>query len=197
MASRPRPADSRTVKRASILPEPEIAGAPPAEAASESGAPISQGGVAAAHVGLPLSEHRDSLGINAGSGGNGTSGAALGAGVDSGEGSGTGSGSASTSASRGATLTQARYHEAPRPAYPESARRAGQEGRVLLRVLVDEGGRSKRVEINSSSGSEALDRAAAEAIRRWRFEPARYGDQPIESWLRIPIEFRLTDASRW
>jgi protein TonB len=53
------------------------------------------------------------------------------------------------------------------------------------------------VEINSSSGDDALDRAAAEAIRRWRFHPARYGDKPVESWLRIPIEFRLADAKSW
>jgi periplasmic protein TonB len=65
---------------------------------------------------------------------------------------------------------------------------------VLLRVLVDDQGRSKQVEINSSSGSDALDRAAAEAIKRWRFHPARYGDQAVESWLRIPIEFTLAEA---
>ena len=92
-------------------------------------------------------------------------------------------------------MTQARYRDTPRPDYPDSARREGHEGRVLLRVLVDDQGRSKRVEINSSSGNEALDRAAAEAIKRWRFHPARYGDKPVESWLRIPIEFRLADAN--
>jgi protein TonB len=42
-----------------------------------------------------------------------------------------------------------------------------------------------------------LDRAAAEAIKRWRFHPARYGDKAVESWLRIPIEFRLADAKSW
>lgn len=121
----------------------------------------------------------------------GTSGVGSGSGNNvKGAGSGPGHGA-------GMTLTQARYSNTPRPEYPESARREGREGRVLLRVLVDERGRSKQVEINSSSGSEALDRAAAEAIRRWRFDPARYGDQPVESWLRIPIEFRLTDAKAW
>ena len=94
----------------------------------------------------------------------------------------------------GMVMNQARYRDTPRPDYPESARREGQEGRVLLRVLVDDRGRIKSVEISNSSGSDALDRAAAEAIRRWRFHPARYGDQPVESWLRIPIEFRLADA---
>jgi protein TonB len=108
-------------------------------------------------------------------------------------GTGSGSGNGQSSSDNG-ILSQARYRETPRPDYPESARREGREGRVLLRVLVDDQGRSKHVEINSSSGSDVLDRAAAEAIRRWRFHPARHGEQPIESWLRIPIEFRLADA---
>lgn len=113
-----------------------------------------------------------------------------GSGFGRGSGSGTGAGSSGV----GSAVTQARYRDTPRPHYPDSARREGREGRVLLRVLVDDQGQSKMVEINRSSGSEELDRAAAEAIKRWRFYPARYADQPVESWLRIPIEFRLADA---
>lgn len=112
-------------------------------------------------------------------------------------GTGFGRGNGSGPSGTGIALTQAQYRDTPRPDYPESARREGREGRVLLRVLVDDQGRSKQVEINSGSGSDALDRAAAEAIRRWRFHPARYGDKPVESWLRIPIEFRLADAKSW
>jgi protein TonB len=107
---------------------------------------------------------------------------------------GFGNGGGQGIAKNGTVMTQARYRDTPRPDYPESARREGHEGRVLLRVLVDDHGRIKSVEISNSSGSAALDHAAAEAIRRWRFHPARYGDRPVESWLRIPIEFRLTDA---
>lgn len=89
---------------------------------------------------------------------------------------------------------QVRYAHAPRPEYPEQARREGKEGRVMLRVLVDEQGRSTSVEVNQSSGSETLDMAAIEAIKRWRFWPARYDNVPVESWVRIPVEFRLSDA---
>jgi protein TonB len=124
-----------------------------------------------------------------GAGGSGTAGNGLGP-----SGAGSGQGNGQGSAGNEIVLTQARYRDTPRPDYPESARREGREGRVLLRVLVDDQGRSKQVEINSSSGSEALDRAAAEAIKQWRFVPARFGDQAVESWLRIPIEFRLADA---
>ena len=57
--------------------------------------------------------------------------------------------------------------------------------------------RPKLVEINRSSGSEALDRAATEAIKHWRFHPARSGDKPVESWVSIPIEFRLEDLRNY
>jgi protein TonB len=108
-----------------------------------------------------------------------------------GQGNGAGSGGFSQGDSR---FTQVRYRETPKPLYPERARKEGQQGRVLLRVLVDQEGRSKSVEVSRSSGSETLDRAAAEAIKLWRFLPARYGDKPVESWVRIPVDFRLTDA---
>lgn len=96
----------------------------------------------------------------------------------------------------GAPLIQASYGYSPRPKYPDSARSTGKEGRVLLRVLVDAYGKTKTVEVNLSSGTDALDRAAVDAVQRWRFSPARHGDQPVESWVRIPIDFRLTDAKR-
>jgi periplasmic protein TonB len=116
------------------------------------------------------------------SSGNGDSGRGVDFGV------GTGEGHASVN------FVEARYAYSPKPEYPDGARREGKEGRVLLRVLVDEEGRSKRVEVNRSSGSEALDQTAARTIKRWRFSPARYGDRPVETWVRIPIDFRLTDA---
>jgi TonB family protein len=110
-----------------------------------------------------------------------------------GQGSGNGAGSAD-SFGAGNALTQARYRDTPKPVYPESARRQGREGRVLLRVLIDDQGKTKSVEINRSSGSDVLDHAATEAIKLWRFYPARAGDKPVESWVGIPIDFRLTDS---
>jgi protein TonB len=107
---------------------------------------------------------------------------------------GSGAGSGGGFSHGDSRLTQVRYRETPKPLYPERARKEGQQGRVFLRVLVDEEGRSKSVEVIRSSGSEILDRAAAEAIKLWRFSPARYGDKPVESWVRIPVDFRLTDA---
>ena len=127
-----------------------------------------------------------------GTGGIGTGGGGFGAGVGSGSGNGTGPGSGQSA--HGAAPTQARYRDTPRPEYPDNARRQGREGRVLLRVLVDDQGEAKTVEVSRSSGTDALDNAAANAIKRWRFYPARNGDRPIESWVNVPIDFRLTET---
>jgi protein TonB len=50
------------------------------------------------------------------------------------------------------------------------------------------------VELDKSSGSTTLDGAALEAVKGWRFSPARKGNEPIEDWVRVPIVFRLQDA---
>ncbi len=130
----------------------------------------------------------------AGTGGGGPGGS--GSGDGQGQGSrGTGDGTGAGFGHANSRLTQARYRETPKPLYPEQARKEGQQGRVLLRVLVDQEGRSKLVEVSRSSGNETLDRAAVEAIRLWRFSPARYGVKPVESWVRIPVDFRLSDIA--
>lgn len=139
------------------------------------------------------SDTKIALASLAGTAGNGSAGSGLGGAQGHGSG-GTGRGSGDGFSQNDFRLTQARYRETPKPSYPEQARKEGQQGRVLLRVLVDQEGKSKSVEVSRSSGSQTLDRAAVEAIRLWRFSPARYGDKPVESWVRIPVDFRLTDG---
>jgi protein TonB len=79
----------------------------------------------------------------------------------------------------------------PKPPYPLAARRHGLEGRVLLTAHVRADGRCAEVRLRASSGHELLDHAALETVRRWRFLPARRGDTAIDSWVEIPISFRL------
>jgi protein TonB len=85
----------------------------------------------------------------------------------------------------------AAYLRNPPPRYPPAARRNGDEGRVLLRVLVNPEGAAARVELDQSSGSPLLDGAALDAVRGWRFVPARRGAQNVEGWVRVPLVFRL------
>ena len=79
----------------------------------------------------------------------------------------------------------------PKPPYPLAARRRGLEGRVLLSAHVRADGRCAEVRLRVSSGHELLDHAALDTVRHWRFLPARHGDTAVDSWVEIPISFRL------
>lgn len=78
-----------------------------------------------------------------------------------------------------------------RPSYPATARRLGIEGTSMLRVYVSADGRVTDVQVDQSAGHPDLDRAAAEAVRRWKFEPARRGSEPVGMWVRLPVQFVL------
>lgn len=92
-------------------------------------------------------------------------------------------------------LVESRYDVAtlnnPKPPYPLAARRHGAQGRVILSVQVSASGASHTVLLKRSSGHAVLDDAALQTVRRWRFVPARRGDTPVESWVDVPIIFRL------
>jgi protein TonB len=79
------------------------------------------------------------------------------------------------------------------PVYPPRCLRMGIEGRVRVRVLVGENGRPQEVTIGESSGESALDQAALEAVRDWRFEPAKRNGVPVRAWAVVPVEFKLID----
>jgi protein TonB len=80
-----------------------------------------------------------------------------------------------------------------RPVYPESARRAGIQGTTLLRIHIEVDGRVSDVTVERSAGYQGLDRAAADAVRRWRFEPALDSAGPVSMWALVPVEFRISD----
>jgi periplasmic protein TonB len=62
---------------------------------------------------------------------------------------------------------------------------------VRLRVQVSAEGRTLEVTLQSSSGHQRLDEAAARAVRKWKFVPARRGDTAVAAWVVVPIAFRL------
>lgn len=85
----------------------------------------------------------------------------------------------------------AAYLNNPAPAYPPLSRRLDEQGRVLMRVFVDPNGAPAEVELRESSGYRRLDAAAEAAVRRWRFVPARRGQEPVGAWVLVPIAFNL------
>lgn len=85
------------------------------------------------------------------------------------------------------------YLQNPRPVYPAMSRRMNEEGKVVLRVRVSRDGLPLSVEVRQSSGFTRLDEAAKNAVERWRFVPARQGDEPVESSVLVPLNFTLSN----
>ena len=85
----------------------------------------------------------------------------------------------------------AAYLKNPAPEYPQMAQRRGWEGTVLLRVEVLPSGKPGQIQIQKSSGRDALDTAALAAVKRWSFVPAKQGDVAQAGWVSVPIDFKL------
>ena len=82
----------------------------------------------------------------------------------------------------------------PKPEYPTIAIRRQWEGRVMLKVFVLANGTAGEVRVATSSGHEVLDEAAVDAVRRWRFVPAKREGQPVDSWVSFPINWNLENS---
>jgi TonB family protein len=127
----------------------------------------------------------DGSGLASGGGGRGTTGLGRGTKGDGTGGGGVGAGEASSGLAHPLGGYQVK------PLYPESARKAGAQGITLLKLRVLENGKVGEVQIEQSAGHPDLDMAAADAVRRWLFEPARMGKQPIAVWVLLPVKFEL------
>lgn len=83
------------------------------------------------------------------------------------------------------------YVREPAPRYPPQSRRLREQGLVVLRVLIDEQGNARSIDIESSSGHQRLDHAAREAIERAAFRPYLEDGTPRRALVLIPVEFAL------
>jgi len=77
------------------------------------------------------------------------------------------------------------------PYYPRIARQNGYEGRVLIKVWVNEEGKVVEIKVLEFSGHRVLAQSARKALRKWRFKPAKRFGLPVSSDLVIPVVFRL------
>lgn len=87
--------------------------------------------------------------------------------------------------------TAVEYLDPPAVRYPPLARRLGESGRVVLRVLIAADGRPGQVELARSSGHERLDEAALGAMRAARFKPYTENGVAQAVWTLAPIAFNL------
>ena len=81
----------------------------------------------------------------------------------------------------------------PAPQYPYLSRVNSEEGKVVLRVHVDQKGKVAKIETYKSSGYRRLDKAATKAVRRWQFKPAEIDGRPAKGIVNVPISFVLSN----
>lgn len=85
----------------------------------------------------------------------------------------------------------AAYLNNPAPDYPAAAKQRSIQGKVLLDVIVKTDGTPAKVMISRSSGSSILDEAALDAVKQWRFIPARRSGQLVQANVIVPVEFKI------
>lgn len=83
------------------------------------------------------------------------------------------------------------YIQAPQPVYPPMSKRMGEQGKVILRVLVSESGKPDQVQIQTSSGSARLDEAGRQAAMRALFKPHLEDGRAVSVYVIVPLNFQL------
>jgi TonB family protein len=139
----------------------------------------------------------EAIPANTGSRGSGTDGGAgAGSGAGMGDGDGPGVGPGSGGGTGGGPYRPGSGVEAPavlrevKPTYTELARSRGIAGEVVLEVVVLRDGSVGSIRVTQGLGS-GLDERAIEAVRQWRFAPARRLGQPVDVQVEVAVEFRL------
>ena len=89
------------------------------------------------------------------------------------------------------SASQLGYLVPPNPIYPARSRKAGEQGNVMVRVLIDVTGRPAQVSLQTSSGHSELDQSALSAVRAAQFRPYAEGGLTQAVWVLVPINFVL------
>ena len=90
----------------------------------------------------------------------------------------------------GAKLTQPRVTFQARPVYPWAMRANGMRGKVIVDFIVDIEGRVRNAFVVRSL-NPSFDDPAIEAVRKWRFDPGRIGERPVNTHMQVPVIFTL------
>lgn len=100
-----------------------------------------------------------------------------------------------TGGQQSAPVQQPRFNVAylsnPAPEYPRQSQMMEEEGVVKLKVHVSADGKPMSVTLYQSSGFKRLDQSALSTVQRWKFVPAKQGNQAIEGWVIVPVAFSL------
>src|SRR2546425_1518114 len=130
--------------------------------------------------------HGSGVGGGAGTG----SGTGNGQGVGSGIGPGSGGGIGGGPYRPGSGVTPPRLLHEVKADYTEDARRRGISGEVVLEIVVRRDGGVGDVRVLQGLGA-GLDQRAADAVRQWKFDPARLKGTPVDVLVEVAVEFIL------
>lgn len=83
------------------------------------------------------------------------------------------------------------YLNNPAAIYPAISQRLGEQGKVVIRVLITKDGSARQAEVLQSSGFDRLDQAALRAVMGWRYVPGQRAGVPQDMWFNVPINFAL------
>ncbi|HET7218126.1 MAG TPA: TonB family protein [Vicinamibacterales bacterium] len=193
----PEPPKPKPVPPPEIKPEERPVEPPPPVAKPDPQPPV------VAPVASASNDQADARGVldpkaaptNSQGAGNGA-GAGTGSGTGIGEGTGAGIGPGSGAGTGGGPYRPGSGISAPeivyevKPDYTEEARRRGVSGEVVLEIVVRSDGRVGAVKIVQGLGS-GLDARAVDAVRQWKFTPARRQGVPVDVMVEVAVEFRL------
>jgi protein TonB len=84
-----------------------------------------------------------------------------------------------------------RYASNFQPAYPADEIRAGNAGRVTVKVLIGTDGRVKDIEMVSAASDSFWEATRRQALSKWRFKPATCDGVPYETWKTMNVSFVL------
>lgn len=143
-------------------------------------------------AGLPSETAAESESQGSGTGGGaGTGqGTGLGEGTGAGIGPGSGGGTGGGPYRPGSGITPPQLLREVKPEYSDEARRRNVEGDVVLEIVVRSDGSVGDVKVTQGLGA-GLDRRAVDAVRQWRFSPAKRFGTPVDVLVEVAVEFKL------
>lgn len=78
------------------------------------------------------------------------------------------------------------------PMYPYSARRKNITGKVVLKFLVNSNGGVEKISVLKAEPEGVFEESAKQAVRKWHFKPGVYQDEPVATWVIVPIQFNMS-----
>jgi TonB family protein len=181
--------------RPSFRPSPPLEPAPPPPQPAVTPQVIAPVASASSDVrdraGIPAQAPEvESQGSGSGAGAGTGQGSGLGDGSGAGIGPGSGGGTGGGPYRPGSGITAPAILHEVRPEYTDDARRMGIEGDVVLEIVVRHDGTVGDVKLLHGLAG-GLDRRATDAVRQWRFSPARRYGKPVDVIVEVAVEFKL------